>query len=197
MVGVTGGIGTGKSTACGIIAERYPVLHSDDIARDLSERDPFVRSEIRTVFGDAVFEAMGGLNRRALADIVFGDPAKLAALDAIVHPRAVERIRKEARDLFDQGHAMIFVESALIFEAGIEEMFNSIIVIAAKEETVKARLRAAGRLTEAEWRQRAARQLTDEEKIADADFTVHNDGSEAELRSRIGFILTILGSLSS
>jgi dephospho-CoA kinase len=196
LIGITGGIGSGKSTACRILAERYPVLSSDTIARYIMEHDDGIRTRLRAEFGDAVFNPDGQLHRSVLADLVFRDPAKLARLNAIVHPATAARVSSEAFALFASGgHRIVFVESALIYEAGIEERFDAVIVIAAKEQTILERLRAAGSFTHEDWQRRSLQQLPVAEKISRADFTIHNDGAESELRSRLLFILSIITSM--
>lgn len=196
LIGVTGSIGSGKSTACAILAERYPVLHSDEIAKDIIGTDPAVQAEIRRVFGNLMFDEGGGLRRQELADIVFQDPEKLALLNAIVHPRTIEQVDREAGDFFASGHTLVFVESALIFEAGIEEMFDAIMVIAASPQTISDRILASRRFSEDDWSRRNAVQMPLADKSARADFTIHNDGTPEELRDRIRFITMILESMS-
>jgi dephospho-CoA kinase len=195
LVGITGGFGAGKSTVSRIIAERYPVLDSDAIARDLMEGDEAVRAALRARFGDEVFTGDGTLRRAMLAERVFRDASLLAALNAIVHPPTVERIHNEAAAKAAEGHGIGFVESALLFEAELDEQFDYIIAVVAAPDTVLQRAAAAGRFSETDARARLSRQMDPDEKAALADFAIHNDGDAALLRDRVLFILRLVEAL--
>lgn len=195
LIGMTGGLGSGKTTACKIVAERFPVLHSDEIARRIMATDPAVQAAILHRFGRDVFADSGELQRQKLAHVVFRDAAALEALNGIVHPVTIHEIRSESGRLFNTGHSMVFVESALIYESHIEDLFDYIVVITAEAEIVKKRLRAAGTVSEADWVERTRHQLASSDKAARADFTIYNNGGVEELRGRIDFVLMLLTSL--
>lgn len=195
LVGITGGFGAGKSTVAGLIAERYPVLDSDRIARDLMERDAELRRALARQFGDDLFAPGIALDRAGIAARVFSDPEQLASLNRIVHPRVMTAIASQAAAHAAEGRSVIFVESALIFEAGLEHAFFLTIAVLASEETVLRRARERARYGDEDAQRRIARQMDPEEKASRADFTIRNEDSMEGLRSRVDLVLRLVEAL--
>ena len=195
LVGLTGSIGAGKSTVASIIEERYPVLYTDRIARDIMERDDAVRSALIERFGVQAYLSDGSIDRRWLAELVFEDASKLAALNDIVHPPTVEEVNNRAAELHAAGHRMVFVESALIFEAELEEQFDFIVAVVADVQKATARIIERDAVDAAAVERRMRTQLPPEEKADLADFTIRNNGNLEDLRRSTTAILTILNSL--
>lgn len=194
VFGLTGPIGSGKSQVARILErEGVPVLSSDAIAHELMERDPTVRRQLQQLFGNDVVPESGPIDRAALAQAVFGSSLehhqRRRALEQIVHPRVLERIAAELDRLDREGTPLAFVESALIYEAGIEELFDYVVAVVAPYELRRQRVHERGDGADFSLRQRT--QLSDEEIRQRADFVITNDGSLAELEAATKTFLAI------
>ncbi|MGA9115438.1 MAG: dephospho-CoA kinase [Bacteroidota bacterium] len=197
-VGITGGIGAGKSTACRLFASRGRiVLSADLLARDLTERDPAVRSLIRKDFGGGVFAPDGSLLRRRLADIVFADADARKRLEGIVHQPVERAIEAELRRLPSaRKHPYVLVEAALIFEAGMEESFDYVIAVTAGRAARVERVCRREGIPPSEVLSRMRAQMPQEEKGDRADFVLRNDGSERDLAAAVACVDRILTLLA-
>lgn len=195
VLGLTGGIGCGKSSAAEIIREKYPVLDSDAIAKDLLDNRQELHRAIKDAFGLSVFDQDGRLDRAALAAIVFDNDTALQRLNELTHPHVLREIDQRIDALAASGAPAVFVESALIFETQIEDMFDFIIAVVASEATVLERLSTIGRLPAEDLRNRMARQLPIEDKAARADFVIRNDGSRDELQRAVSLVLSLVPAL--
>lgn len=192
FVGLTGGIGSGKSEALAA-CERLgaAVLSSDDVVHDLLGSAD-VRELLAARWGDRVVED-GGVNREAVAEIVFEQPEELAWLESVLFPRVGERI-VAWRSSLERGADppdVAVVEVPLLFEAGIEGAFDATVAVVAGEEE---RSRRADERGHRGMGGRLARQLSEEEKADRADHVVRNDGTLADLEQAIAHLL---GSLRS
>lgn len=194
LVGVTGGIGSGKSAAC-LCFERLgrKVISADLIARDLTETNDGVRGAIAREFGGAVFGPEGRLERSVLGRIVFADPGKLRALNGIVHPLVFSSLEETvARLAPEAARPYVVVEAALIFESGLDKNLDATVVVSAPEEIRIARVLQRNRLTREEIIARMRSQLAPEAIARRADFVIENGGTERELNVRVEFIDRIL-----
>ena len=184
-VGLTGGMGCGKSTAAQMFVELgFRVLDSDRVVRDEILRDPAVLAEIRTRFGAGVFGASGDLDRRAVADRVFAAESDRRWLEALVHPRVREAWR---RALVAEPTARWLIEVPLLFESGLENWFDFTVCVATSSALQLSRLRSRGVPADLA-EQRIARQLPLPRKIAAADFVLLNDGSLEFLREQVAWL---------
>ena len=185
-IGLTGGIASGKSTASKILRELgADVVDADQLAREaVAPGGPALRA-VAQAFGRDVLDASGHLNRKYLAALVFADPAKRRALEAIVHPRVRAACASRRRELEAQGRAAAVYDVPLLFEKNLEGEFDVTVAIACRPETQKARLMARDGLSEAEADARIAAQLPMAEKARRADVTIMNDGSLEDLRERV------------
>jgi len=195
LIGLTGGIGSGKSTVARIIEEHYPVLYSDSIARDIMENDEKVRGDIVRLFGVQAYRSDASLDRLWLAEVVFNDDAKLAKLNSIVHPPTLERLNAEAETHFADGTRMVFVESAILFESGLESLFDYTLAVHVDPEIALHRIALRDGVGEETIRARMRRQFAPDETASLADFVIRNDASLDDLRLAVESILTILSSL--
>ena len=139
-VGITGGIGSGKSTVCNLFAGLgRTVLSADDIARQLTDNSAQIKSSIRKTFGEKVFLPNGVLDRQALAAIVFENHSLRAKLDALIHPHVFAAL-DEAIDrlsLSDKS-SYLLIEAALIYESGMDEKLDYVVVVHADEEVTSS-----------------------------------------------------------
>jgi dephospho-CoA kinase len=176
-VGLTGGIGAGKSTFAALLAERgAQVLDADAFGRDaLAPGKPAWHSVV-SQFGDEILAAGGmDIDRRKLARVVFDDRRKLAALNAIVHPVIVQRIADELEKL-SRTDAIVVIDAALITELGLRDSLDAVIVVTtSRSERVERLVRARG-MTIDDITARISSQASDEELEAGADYVVRNDG---------------------
>jgi dephospho-CoA kinase len=198
-IGITGGIGTGKSEVCNIFAAHGArVLSADEVAKDLIAHDPSVAGRIRREFGDGVYDRAGKLVAKELAKIVFTDPTARERLEAIVHPPTLRAIRKQLDRLRASGEApVVAVEAALLLEADAETMFDYIIVVDAPPALQIERVRNRDGASAFETEQRMAAQLPNEEKVKRADFVIRNDGDMAQLRRAAEFIWRLLSGMAA
>ena len=172
-IGLTGGIGSGKTTVAEIFSRLgVPVFVSDNVARELQEKDAGVVNAIRDIFGPGIYEG-NKLDRAKLAEIVFADKQKLAKLNAIVHPAVAAAFEKFCRD--NAGAPYVLKESAILYEIGDEKNLDGMIVVTAPEDVRKKRVSARDEVSPEEVEQRMKNQMTDEEKISRADFVLMND----------------------
>ena len=186
IIGLTGGIASGKSAVASILRRLdVPVVDADDIARRIAEPGSDVLERIRAEFGDRVLDADGRLDRPALARIVFSDPVRRRRLEAITHPAIVARSAELLSDHVQHGHAVVVYEAPLLVETGRYRDFALLIVVTARPETQLARLMARDGLDEAEARDRLAAQLPMEDKVAVADLVIDNDGDLESLERAV------------
>jgi len=182
IVGLTGGMGCGKSTALELFRkEGFRTVESDRIVRDLLEGDAEVRESIRAHFGTGVFGKDGTIDRSALGARVFSDDGHLRWLEGLLHPRvrAAWRAKVAAEPEKDW-----MVEIPLLFEKKLEKIFDCVISIVASDSVAWERLKSKG-LSEETIQARKSRQLSAQEKAQRADFVILNDGSASFLKSQV------------
>ena len=182
-IGLTGGIGSGKSTVAALLAQHGArVVDADRIAREVVEPGTPGLAAVVAEFGDGVLTAEGALDRPALAGLVFGDPAARARLDAVVHPlvraRAAELVAAAPAD------AVVVQDVPLLVETGQASSFDLVLVVEADVDTRVARLVERGLAAE-DARARIASQATDEQRRAVADVVLRNDGDLASLAAQV------------
>jgi dephospho-CoA kinase len=189
FVGLTGGLGAGKSEALRLLGELgAATLSTDAVVHELLATDD-MRDQVAGRLGPGVVRD-GALDRTAIAARVFGDHDARAWLEGVLWPRVGERVAAWRAEVADDRVAV--VEVPLLFEAGMEEVFDSTIAVVADEAVREQRAGARGHASVDE---RAGRQLTQAEKAEKADFTVRNDGSLTELRESLSQVLERLESL--
>jgi len=178
-VAITGGIGTGKSIVAKVFEKNgAQVFRADDVAKDLMRSDPVVREALQVNFGKKAYTAFGDLDTKYIASQVFGDSEKLTVLNSIVHP-AVQRSLDEA---MEKSSAPMFVmDAALVYEVGIEDLFDYIVVVDAEENTRIERVAQREGMAVKEVQQRMESQISQSEKADAADFVLANNGTPEEL----------------
>ncbi|ASS47642.1 MAG: dephospho-CoA kinase [Candidatus Fluviicola riflensis] len=171
-VGITGGIGSGKSTVCAVLkAMGHPVYNSDERAKTIMETSSEVREQLISVFGEPTFEN-NQLNRPYLAQAIFNDPAKREQINAIVHPVVRTDFQQWANS---QTSSIIFQESALLIETGGYRLLDFTVLVTAPEELRVQRVLKRDAADETAVRSRIKSQLSDEEQRKSADFVIRND----------------------
>jgi len=184
-IGLTGGIGMGKSTAATFLrAERIPVVDSDDLAREVVQPGQPALAEIRAAFGDELLMPSGELRREELARVVFANPDARRKLEAITHPRIKERWRAQLETWRGQGCTFGVVVIPLLFEIGAEAEFDRIVCIACSAATQAERLRARG-WSDIECRQRIEAQHPIESKLARAHHVVWTEGQVEVMKTQL------------
>jgi dephospho-CoA kinase len=175
LLGITGGVGMGKSTTGGLLEQRgIPVIDTDQVARDVVEPGQPALAEITAAFGPSILSGDGSLDRPELARRVFADASQRAALEAILHPRIRDAWQAETERWRVEGRPCAAVIIPLLYETGAENLFDSIICVACPAAAQAARLKERG-WSRAEIRQRIDAQLPSEEKILRADFVIWTD----------------------
>ena len=190
VIGVTGGISTGKTTFCECLREIIPAatfFDADQAARDLAERDPEVRELIGREFGPEVFSASGDLNRAQMRSIVFADAEKKRALEQILHPRIRRQWSLEAESRRNSDD-LFFADIPLLYETGGETLCDSVVVVACSPSVQLERLVARTQLDRAAAEQMISAQMPLTEKIRRADHVVWNDGARAVLAAQAGLL---------
>jgi len=201
FIGVTGNFGTGKSTVCKIIEEfGYPIIYSDSLAKELMVKNEELKKRIIENFGEEAYLEDGSLNRKWLAEKAFANSPEseqiLARLNAIVHPFVLDETEKIITRLIEEGNRMIFFESALIFEANIQDLFDYIILVDSKKEKIYERMETLGKFSKEDVDLRLQRQIPAREKYNSVDFIIQNNGSLEELKTNVKLILEMLEELS-
>ena len=175
-VGITGGIGSGKTTVCKIFEMLgIPVFYADTVSRNLVQQNPEVIAAIKTSFGNGIYQD-ALLNTKALAKIVFNDPEKLRKLNSIVHPSVFRMFNEWIAK--HTGYAYVLKEAALIFETNAHLTLDAVIVVTAPDSMRIKRVMQRDGAPEADVQQRMKQQMPEAEKRKQATFIIHNDESE-------------------
>jgi dephospho-CoA kinase len=193
LIGLTGGIATGKSTfAAALRALGAPVVDADELARRVVRCGTPTLAEIERVFGPEILTPEGDLDRRRMAALVFADPTARARLEAITHPAIRRAMREEVRRLSDEGRDLAFYEAPLLFEVGLDREVDCVVLVYAPPEIQERRLQERDGLRAEEVRARLAAQMPIEEKAARADVLVENEGDPAALAGKASALLADL-----
>jgi dephospho-CoA kinase len=185
VLGLTGGIGSGKSTVGRMIAELgIPVLDADQLARDVLEPGQPAHAEVAAAWPE-VIGADGRIDRKRLGDIVFGDRTARTSLESITHPRIHALAEERLAELARLGHALAIYEASLLVETGRHKDFDGLIVVTASPETQVERVLARGGLSEADAEARIEAQLPLLAKVRVATHLVDNDGDLEATREQV------------
>lgn len=186
IVGLTGGIGCGKSAVAAALAERGArVIDADVLAREAVAPGSPALAAIRARFGPAVFAPDGSLDRAALGRLVFQDTEARRALNAIVHPEVARLARARMEALEQEGAPVIVYDVPLLYENGLDRALGAVIVVTAPPEVQRARIRARDGLPDAEIEARIAAQMPLEEKVRRATWIIDNGGTLEETRAQV------------
>jgi dephospho-CoA kinase len=184
LIGLTGGIGAGKSTvSAGLAAKGAAVVDADAIVRELQQPGTVVFREMVERFGPGIVGPDGELDRAAIAEVVFTDETALADLGAIVHPRVHDEIQRRLDELGPTDRVVI-LDVPLLVESGWEGMRGTIVVDLHPDVAVERLVQHRG-FSEVDARNRIAKQATREERLAKADFVIDNHGQPHELDGEV------------
>lgn len=180
-IGITGGIGSGKTTACRIFAALgIPVYYADDRAKWLMQNDPKLVAALKDAFGENTYDEQGLLNRPYLAEIVFNNKEQLSILNGLVHPA----VREDGIQWDEQHQATPYTlrEAALLYESGIDQLLDQVITVTAPEDLRIQRVIGRDGLSAEQVKARIDKQWPEEKKVDLADFVIHNDGQHSLIR---------------
>jgi dephospho-CoA kinase len=183
VLGVVGRAGSGKSTVARVLAGASGVIvEADRIGHEVTDRDPDVRAALIRSYGEDVYRADGALDRARVAARVFADPAALAELNALVHPRIVQRIRERIAASRRAGQpSVVVVDAALMLDWRLEEDCDAVVAVVANADAQIERLRESRGWSDAEARARLDVQRSNEAFEAAADAVIRNDGTREAL----------------
>lgn len=200
LVGLTGGIGSGKSTVAQLcVARGWPVIDADAVAREIVEVGEPALADLAARFGDDVLQDDGSLDRAELARRAFADAQGKAALDAITHPRIGQRLRDRIVGLRDAASppAVAVLDHPLLLETGTSEAVDTVVVVLAGEEVRVTRLVEQRGLDAEDARARIRAQTDDATRRARADHVIDNDGSRDALRTAAGPVLDAIAAAAA
>jgi dephospho-CoA kinase len=195
VIGITGGIATGKSSFARSLHQCAGgrLFDADKAARELTEKDPEVQEALRAEFGKSIFFATGGLNRAALRGIIYADTNKKRALEQILHPRIRRQWATEAETSRQDGEIFL-ADIPLLYETEGETICDRVVVVACSGQIQQERLVARSALSLAEARSIIASQMSLSEKISRADHLAWNNGPQSILESQAATFANFLTS---
>ena len=190
LVGLTGGIASGKSTVAKIL-ERLgaAVINADALSREVVEPGKDAWKEIIDAFGAGVLQPDQTLDRQKLRTVIFNDSDGRKKLEAIIHPRVRALAEEKIREHAVAGYSIIVYEVPLLFEGNLHEWLRPVILVACNVDTQRARLQERDRLTQTEAQKHIGAQMSLEEKRRLADYVIENDGSLADLERQVRTVL--------
>lgn len=189
LIGITGGIASGKSAVTAYLRSRgFKVICADEVSRNLSSKGQPGYNAIKRAFGDAFFAPDGELDRKKLGEFVFGNPSRLVALNAAIHPAILDAIRKEAEAF----GGTVFIDAALLIETGLYRDMDAVWLITADADTRLKRLVMRDGITESDAEKRIGSQMPDGEKAKFVDAVIDNSGElETTIRQVQGLLKNI------
>jgi dephospho-CoA kinase len=197
LMGLTGGIATGKSTVAAILRRLgADIVDADQLAREIVRPGEPAWNEIVQRFGQSVLRADHTLDREKLRTMIFSDDESRKALAAIMHPRIRELALRRIRELADRGSQMIVYEAPLFFETQAHHWLRPVIVVACDPQVQERRLRERDRLTTEQIRQHLRAQMPLSEKRKLADYVIENNGGVEELEDKVREVWDKIPSIS-
>ena len=187
VIGLTGSIGSGKSTVSGFFEKLGAiVIDADQVSRQVVEPGSPALKELTVAFGANILNPDGSLNRTLVAEIVFNSDEKRELLNSIIHPMIFNEINSTIEEYREKGTEIIILEAALILEKkGLIKLIDKLIVVSIDEETQKKRLEGRGDLSREQINARINSQLTNNEKIKHADYIIDNNQDLVNTREQV------------
>jgi dephospho-CoA kinase len=196
-VGLTGGLGTGKSTVSQMLIKRgIPVIDADRVAREVVEPHGPAYLGIIQSFGRGILKPDGSLDRTLLAQAAFGDPQKLLQLERLVHPHVQAEVLRQRQWLQDQHHQWAVYDVPLLFEKGLQSQFDFIVVVSIMDVAMQiSRLKQRNGWSEEEIQKRLKSQLPLSGKATQADYVIQNDADLSSLEKKVDTMVQMLNDL--
>ncbi|MBI5528843.1 MAG: dephospho-CoA kinase [Deltaproteobacteria bacterium] len=186
ILGLTGGIASGKSLVASMLAELgAAVVDADGIGHEIIEPGGAAYDAVVETFGNAALREDGTVDRTALAQIVFADADRRRLLEEITHPHIIDVMGQRIQEAINSGSKLIVVEAALIIEKGLDSLFTGVVVVYADETAQFERLMARNKLDAQEARRRVASQFPVLDKVAKADYCIDNSGTIENTRAQV------------
>lgn len=195
LIGITGGIGSGKSSVANLFEQAgYTVLNADNLAKEIMKQNTNIHTKLCSTFGEQSILQNGDIDFSFISTLVFaeGNSHLLKELNEIVHPPLLERLFNDAMIAAELGAELICIDMALLFEAGLEYGFDYIVGIVADQKVRVARVQERSHLSEKDILIRMKHQIEDQELINKADFIIDNNGSFYDLEQSVNFLLSFL-----
>lgn len=185
-VGLTGGIGSGKSTVAKALADLgAPSFDADKVGHEIYRPGGPAYQDVIAAFGQEIVAADGTIDRKKLGPIVFADPAQLKRLESIVHPRMFERMGEMVAEMRAQGVKLpIVIEAAILIEAHWQPLFDEIWLVVTSHRHILERVERERKMTPEQAEARVRAQLSDQERRKHASIVISNDGTREELKER-------------
>lgn len=186
VIGLTGGIGTGKSEVARLLQSLgAAVISADEVGHEAYAPNSESWHEVVDTFGKEILQPSGEIDRQKLGAVVFSDPQQLEKLNAIMHPRMAGMVADRIQVLRDQGVSTVVVEAALLFEAGWDSLVDEVWTTDSSVESVVERLQARNGMDEKEVRRRIGSQMDRAERIERSDLVVDNSGDVSALEQTV------------
>jgi len=186
VIGLTGGIGSGKSTVSQFLAELGAViLDADKVGHEAFKPNTEAWREVVAAFGQEILSPDGEIDRKKLGEIVFGQPESLLRLNQIMHPRMYEMMKARIEEYRQQGVAVVVLEAALLIEASWTSLVDEVWITVASEARILERLKEQRGLAEEQTLARIRSQLPSEERIKHADVVINNDGDLDAVKAKV------------
>lgn len=195
IVGITGGIGSGKTLVSKILAKRgFKVYYADKIAKDLYLTDKTLVKNLVKVFGKDIINFKGKINLPKLKDIIFANKKNYETINKIVHPVVIKHIKNEIKN---SEYDLVLVESAILFESGFNKSMDYIITVYSSKKTRIDRLMIRDEASKSEIINLMKFQFDDKSKMELSDFVIINNKSEEDLKNQVGFLSMVLKALQN
>jgi dephospho-CoA kinase len=193
LVGVTGGIGSGKSLACRYFAQLgCKIFYADDIAKEIYAANPRLKTALVKQFGKKILDENGNLDFFEFRKVVFSSTANQERVNKIVHPFVISEINKRVKSSKSR---LVVIEAALIFESGFNKYLDYTIEIFSTVKNRIERIRKRNKLSIKDIRTIMKLQMPEKEKVKKADFVLKNDSTLLQLRKKVRFIFNLLNNI--
>lgn len=189
-IGLTGGVGSGKSCVADLFREAgVTVVNLDQVGRELTDSDPRIQAAMRDICGPSVVGPDGKIDRAKVREVIFADSESRRKLEAVLHPLIWERFEVLAREAAQAGKKIVVCEAALLIEAGIHKKLDGLILVSAPEEVRVQRIVDRDRISAILAEKMIRTQLKDSEKRAQTTVVIENKGSMADLSLKVQEVL--------
>jgi len=193
VFGLTGNIGSGKSTVAAMLREAgIPVLDADRISKEVTAPGGRAYDAVVRAFGREIVRDDGSIDRKRLGEIVFSDPASRERLERITHPAILEAMKEAIAGIEREGHRAAIVEATLIHESGRKGLFEAVISVTCDRETAISRLAARDGMSRSQAEARLRAQMDADRKAGASDYVIDNSGSLEATRQQVEKIVRVL-----